>query len=223
MRILGDISPRSTVRHEPSYRIDPAERPEEPSENPVHSSRDISDVPLKITDERYRLERDRLREDEAWQEIESSRERRASSVPATAVDEPEVPEVGEGGNRIHEARIDLGSVSNDLAQEQRQRAAAELFASLGYARQSRPRRAGAPWKVVLVLVMALAGLAGYGYLAMRENAIPMGRLPGVQTTIALHQRMDADKSRVRADLRAARARSDQLIAAGRDRWARWRR
>jgi hypothetical protein len=220
MRILGDIDPRSPsnspIRGNQTQRAEPAERVN-------HSSREISDVPLKVTDERYRLECDRLREDEAWQEIKA---RRSSSVAATAIEEPEVAEVSDSTHdsaRIDDAPLDLGSVSNDLAQKHRQQAASELFASLGCPTQTLRRRSGAPWAVVLVLVLALAGVVGYGYLAMRENGVPVWRLPGVQTAITLHQRMDATESKVSLHLQNARQRSDQLIAAGRERWARWRR
>jgi len=192
----------------------------ESAEQSVHSERDISDVPLKVTDKRYRLECDRLREDEAWQ-IKARRS--TSSVAVRAAEEPKVREVNNSRSRAGNAHLDLGSVSNHLTQEQRQRAANELFASLGYATYSPRRTAGAPWKLVLVLVMALAGMAGYGYLAMRQNGIPVWRLPGVQTAIVLNQRLDAAGSRARADVQTARQRSHQLITAARERWARWRR
>lgn len=230
MRILGDINPRQTARFNASVVADQgSERPEQFDDG----QRDISDVPLKITDERYRLECDRLREDEAWHEIRARRAR--SSVAAVAVEEPEepvlpqrsrVPEVNDGGSRISDAPLDLGSVSNELTQEHRQMAATELFAGLGYAPQpSRGARcrAGASWTMVLVLILALGGLAGYGYLAMRENGIPAWRLPGVRTAIALHQRLNAVESRASADAQAVRERSDRLMAAGRERWARLRR
>lgn len=221
MRILGDINPRSTATLDSSIRVDQTQHSATP-EQLDHSAKDISDIPLKITDERYRLECDRLREDEAWHDIAAIR-RRAWSVRATAVEEPEVPEVNDNAGQIGDAQLDLGSVSNELTQQHRQQAASELFGSLGYAKPSPPRRAGAPWKVVLLLVMALAGFTGYGYLAMRENGVPARQLPGVQTAIVLHHRLDTAQSRASADLEAARQRSDQLIAAGRERWARWRR
>jgi hypothetical protein len=222
MRILGDISPRFTASFDSPVRTDRMQSSGQP-ERLDHTEKDISDIPLKITDERYRLECDRLREDEAWQEIRAAHRRASSSACATAVEEPEVPEMNDSGSRIGDAQLDLGSVSNDLAQKHRQQAASELFGSLAYAKHPPRRRTGAPWGVVLVLVMALAGITGYGYLAMRENAIPVRRLPGVQTAIVLQQRLDAVQSRASADLQAARQRSDQLLAAGRERWARLRR
>jgi len=161
-----------------------------------------------------------IREDEGWRRIKA---RRSPCVGARAVEERAVPGAQYDGNSIGDAPLALGSVSNDLAQQHRQQAASELFASLGYASQSTRRRAGAPWTVVLVLVMALAGVATYSYLAMRENGVPMWRLPGVQAATAVHQRVDAAESSASAHLQTARERSDQLIAAGRERWARWRR
>jgi hypothetical protein len=221
MRILGDIDPRPTSTSD-SPRALQTQRTEL-AEQVTKSREDVLDVPLKVTDKRYRLECDRLRENEAWQGIKA---RRSPSVAATAVEEPEVAEAtvqAHDRSGIADAPLDLGAVSNDLAQQHRQQSARDLFVSLGYPTQTPRRRAGAPWTVVLVLLMALAGVAGYGYLAMRENGVPVWRLPGVQTALMLHQRMDATESKVSAHLQTARQRSDQLIAAGRERWARWRR
>ncbi|HXJ91468.1 MAG TPA: hypothetical protein VMT20_01135 [Terriglobia bacterium] len=223
MRVLGDIDPRPTARLNSSARADDSQRLEG-WEKFGDGQRDISDIPLKITDERYRLECDRLREDALWQTNEArgaaSPIAAATSVAATAVEKPE-------GRRcdatINGTPLDLGSVSNDLTQEQRERAANELFARMGYVKLLPPQKAGAPWKVVLVLVLALAALVGYGYLAMRQNGVSARRLPGVQTAMVLNQRFRAAQSKMSADLESARDRSQQLIAAGRERWARWRR
>lgn len=230
MRVLGDISPRQPARFDSEVAADrDSERPERVN----NSERDISEVPLRLTDERYRLECDRLRENEAWQEIRARRAR--PSVAVVAVEEPEesllpqeskAPEVNDRSSRMSDVPLDLGSVSNKLTQEHRQQAATELFAGLGYTTQpsrGTRRRAGAPWTTVLVLILALAGFVGYGYLAMRENGIPAWRLPGVRTAIALHQRLNTAESRASADAQAVRERSDRLMAAGRERWARLRR
>ncbi len=222
MRVLGDINPNPTAGLDSSARTDESQH-FEGWEKLGDGQRDISDIPLKITDERYRLERDRLREDEAWQKIKA---RRASpsaaattSVAATAVEEPKVRR---SGSTIDDTPIDLGSVSNDLAQERRERAANELFASLGYTKLAPRQKTGAPWTVVLILVLALAAVVGYGYLAMRQNGVSARQLPGVQTVVVLNQRFRSAQSKVSAGIEAARDRSEQLIAAGRKRWARWR-
>jgi hypothetical protein len=223
MRVLGDINPSSTAPPDSPARADESPR-FEGWERLGDGQRDISDIPLKITDERYRLEHDRLREDEAWQRV---RVRKASSsivanspVAATAVQEPQMHR---SGSAIADTTVDLGSVSNDLTQEQRERAANELFASLGYTKLVPRQKAGAPWTVVLVLVLALVAIVGYGDLAMRQNGVSARQLPGVQTTITLNQRFRAAQSDVSAAVQAARDRSVQLIAAGHERWARWRR
>jgi hypothetical protein len=223
MRVLGDINPSSTALPDSSARADESPHSEGWEEL---GERDISDIPLKITDERYRLERDRLREDPAWREIRARRPRPSSSVAATAsvaAAVVEEPEVHRSGSTIDDTPVDLGSVSNDLTQEQRERAANELFANLGYAKLLPRQRPGAPWRVVLVLVLALAALVGYGYLAMRQNGVSARQLPGVQTVIVLNQRFRAAQSKASAAVQAARDRSEQLVAAGRERWARWRR
>ena len=223
MRVLGDINSGSTALPDSSARAD--ESPHFEGWEKL-GERDISGIPLKITDERYRLERDRLREDEAWQEIRARRPRPSSSVAATAsvaAAVVEEPEVHRSGGTIDDTPVDLGTVSNDLTQEQRERAANELFANLGYAKLSPRQRAGAPWSVVLVLFLALAAVVGYGYLAMQQNGVSARQLPGVQTVIMLNQRFRAAQSEVSAAVEAARDRSEQLIAAGRERWARWRR
>jgi len=108
-----------------------------------------------------------------------------------------------------------------LTQEQRERAANELFASLGYTKLSPRQKAGAPWTVVLILVIALAALAGYGYLAMRQNGVSARQLPGVQTASVLDKRWRGAQSEVSAAVEAARDRSELLIAIGRARFARW--
>jgi len=229
MRVLGDINPRLTAPPDSSVGAEES-RPLEGWERLHHSQNDISDLPLKITDERYRLECDRLREDEAWQDVKAQAPRPSSSVAATvsvAATAVEEPEVHRSGSAIDNTPVDFGSVSNDLTQEQRERAANELFASLGYTRvsprESRQQRTGAPWTAVLVLVVVLAGTVGYGYLTMRENGVSPWRLPGVQTAIVLHQRLDAAQSKASAVVQAARDRSEQLMAAGRERWTHWRR
>ena len=220
MRVLGDINPRSESRPDPSVRDDQS-RHSEGRERLHHGPGGITDIPLRITDERYRLECDRRREDAVWQEIEARRASpsiAATTSVATAAEEPEVRR-----STIDDTPVDLGSVSNDLTQEQRERAANELFARLGYAKLVPRQRAGAPWKVVLVLVLVLAALVGYGYLAMRQNGVSARQLPGVQTTIMLDHDFRAAQSRVSAALQAASQDADRLIAAGRERWAHWRR
>jgi hypothetical protein len=220
MRVLGDIDPRSSSVYDSSVTANRTQR-SEALERLDHGERYVSDVPLRITDERYRLECERLREDEAWREMEV----RGESTPqvATAIGELEIPRVSDRGNPLDEGPIDLGFISNELVQEQRLRAASGLASSLGCEKQSSRRKPGAPWSVVLILVLALAVLAGYSYLAMRQNGVSAWRLPGVATAITVHRRLEAAQSRARADLQAARERSDLLVAAGRERWARWRR
>jgi len=227
MRVLGDINPRSTASFESSAHGEATRDSETPRQRD-QSWGQISDIPLKLTDERYRVECERLREDEALQAI---RVKPASSfstpVSRTAVEEPEEPDLHRADDHsgIDDAPIDLGSVSNDLTQEQRERAANQLFSSFGYVKVSpRPRtRKGAPWTLVLVLVLALAALAGYGYLAMRHNGVSARELPGVAAAITLDHSLESVRARASADLQAARERSDHLVASGRERWARWRR
>lgn len=220
MRVLGDIDPRSTSVYDSSVTADRTQR-SEALERLDHGERYVSDVPLRITDERYRLECQRLREDEAWREMEV----RGESTPqvATAIGELEIPRATDRGNPHDEGPIDLGFVSNELTQEQRQRAVSGLVSSVGCERPSPRRKSGAPWSVVVVLVLALAALAGYSYVAMRQNGVSAWRLPGVAPAITVHRHLEAARSRASVDLQAAWERSELLIAAGRERWARWRR
>lgn len=217
MRVLGDINPRSEARPHPPVQADSSQH-SEGWDKLHHGPGEIADIPLRITDERYRVECDRLREDAVQQEIEARKASR--SVSATALHEPQAHR---DSRSIGDAPVDLDSVSNDLTQEQRERAANELFARLGYVKLLPRQKAGAPWRVVLVLVLALAALVGYDYLAMRQNGISARQLPGVQTAIVLNRRFRAARSKVAVKLESARERSDQLITAGRERWARWRR
>ncbi|HEV2492760.1 MAG TPA: hypothetical protein VG204_06765 [Terriglobia bacterium] len=61
-----------------------------------------------------------------------------------------------------------------------------------------PRKTGASWLTVLVLFLALVGLAAYGYLAFRKNNMSLAQLPGLQSVVTtLGGRMDATEAKLR--------------------------
>lgn len=70
----------------------------------------------------------------------------------------------------------------------------------GRPRQEAPRpggRAGA-WVAILLLVIALVGMSGYGYLALRKNNISLSQLPGMARLVGtLGGRMDSTEAKLR--------------------------
>ncbi|HLW78712.1 MAG TPA: hypothetical protein VKU44_03850 [Terriglobia bacterium] len=71
-------------------------------------------------------------------------------------------------------------------------------------RRSRPpesprtRTGAGAWLAIFVLAAALAGVTGYGYLALRRNNVALAQLPGMaQLTNALGGRMDTAEAKLR--------------------------
>lgn len=65
-------------------------------------------------------------------------------------------------------------------------------------KQPSRRVSKALWAAVVLLALALAGVTGYGYLAVRQNGIALSQLPGMSQLLGtLQRRMDATEARLR--------------------------
>ncbi|HUI42182.1 MAG TPA: hypothetical protein VL523_09445 [Terriglobia bacterium] len=90
------------------------------------------------------------------------------------------------------------------------------------AKPSEPARRGSGglWAAVVILTLALGGLAWYGGVAMRRNNVPLAQLPGMQRLMAgLNGRMDGAEARLRdltaswGGVQTSMARLDRRVAA----------
>jgi hypothetical protein len=177
----------------------------------------VGDVPLKLTEERLKAEKERSPRAADFDGIAlEAPPARARSLPSEAPGSvaplpaapPEVRHI-EAGVAMAEQNASPLSASPPLEHVVLQPEPRQASPARPEARVTTPsrirRRSWALWMAVIALTFALAGMTAYGYLALRQNNLGPSQLPGASAvrelrTQAANAWFEIKDSRLSADL-----------------------
>ncbi|HEV2426009.1 MAG TPA: hypothetical protein VGZ29_14360 [Terriglobia bacterium] len=211
-------------------------------EDRVEQDRGLDEVPLKLTEERIRTEwehgasvrhYDRVPlplEDSVSLPLEPPAPAAARHDDAAAAAAPMAAELARGPVRIENPRA-VDALHRDL--QKRPPAGSILHLNeaaanpVGRAAETRKlvRKAGRSrglWTAIVVLILTLAGLVGYGYLAFQRNSVNVSALPGAATVRTVRTEAASAGDQARPAVSAAVQRVEQATAAVRVRYEQWR-